>query len=71
MDGREVVEILFAEFGFNEFLTRRIPPDVMGRLTKLMGIHETGRGRNVKVGRGLARIHRRTPLDGVRTAEGE
>ena len=30
MDGREVVEILFAEFGFNEFLTRRIPPDVMG-----------------------------------------
>ena len=56
MDGREVVEILFAEFGFNEFLTRRIPPDVMGRLTKLMGIHETGRGRNVKVGRGLGAL---------------
>ena len=56
MDGREVVEILFAEFGFNEFLTRRIPPDVMGQLTKLMGIHETGLGRNMKVGRVLGAL---------------
>ena len=62
MDGREVVEILFAEFGFNEFLTRRIPPDVMGQLTKLMGIHETGLGRNMKVGRVLG------ALDGIEYA---
>ena len=54
MDGRKVAEALFAQFGFNEFLTREIPPDVMGKLTKLMEIHDTDLHiRNTKIGRSI------------------
>ena len=50
MNGKKVAEVLFAKFGFKEFLTRDIPSDVMGQLTKLMEIHDEGPGRNIKVG---------------------
>ena len=51
MDSKRVAEVLFAQFGFKEFLTRDIPPDVMHQLTDLMDIVDVGHVRNTKVGR--------------------
>jgi predicted RNase H-like HicB family nuclease len=57
MDSKEVAEVLFAEFGFKEFLTRDIRPDVLDRLTKLMEITEIDRhARNTKVGLGIGSL---------------
>ncbi len=56
MEGKEVVDVLFAEFGFREFLTRHIPPDAMDRLSKLMEIIEFDHVRNTKVGRGIGSL---------------
>ena len=50
MSGRKVGEILFAQFGFKEFLTRDIPQEVMDELTERMEIHDAGPSRNIKVG---------------------
>ena len=57
MDGEKIAEILYAEFGLEEFLTRRISPDTMARLVELMGIRATGhRGRNTQVGKGIGAL---------------
>ena len=57
MEGEEAVEVLFAQFGYREFLTRDIRPDVMDQLAGLMEIHETDHiGRNSKVGRGIGSL---------------
>ncbi len=50
MEEEKVAEVLFSHFGFNEFLTRDIPADVMDKLTGLMEIHEPAPTRNIKVG---------------------
>ena len=56
MDGKKVVEVLFAQFGEEEFATREIPQDVMDNLAELMEISETGHARRSKIGRGLATL---------------
>lgn len=54
MNGRDVAEILFAEFELKEFLTRDISPETMERVIETMGITETNRhSRNTRVGRGI------------------
>ena len=67
MDGKKVGDVLFAHFGFKEFLTRDIPPEVMGQLTEIMEIHDTGPGRNIKVGQYISDIEgfRYTPDSGL------
>ena len=67
MDGNKVGDVLFAHFGFKEFLTRDIPPDMMGELTKLMGIRDSGFRRNIKVGQYISDIEgfRYTPKPGL------
>ena len=58
MDGKEVVEILYAEFGSKEFLTRNITEATMSRLAKLMGIPEIGQSRKIKVGKFMSDMER-------------
>ena len=48
MEEEKVAQALFDYFGFNEFLTRDIPADVMDKLTGLMEIHEPAPARNIK-----------------------
>lgn len=45
---------LFDYFGFTEFLTRDIPPDLMERLTELLEIGGNGPSRNIRVGQHLS-----------------
>ena len=56
MEEEKVAETLFDYFGFNEFLTRDIPADVMNKLTGRMEIHDNGPGRNIKVGQYISEI---------------
>ena len=50
MDREKVAETLFAQFGFTEFQTYQIPPDVMQRLAELMEIDNSYQYRNTVVG---------------------
>ena len=52
MDREKVAETLFAQFGFTEFQTYQIPPDVMHRLAELMEIRDSDpeQSRKIKVG---------------------
>ena len=56
MEKKKVAEALFDYFGFNEFLTRDIPADVMDKLTGLMEIHDNGPSRNIRVGQYISEI---------------
>ena len=56
MEEEKVAAALFDYFGFNEFMTRDIPADVMDKLTVLMEIHDNGPGRNIKVGQYISEI---------------
>ncbi len=58
MDKAKVAELLYAEFGNEEFLTRHISEETMGRLADVMGISETGHARNTKVGKGIGSLDR-------------
>ena len=50
MDKEKVAETLFAQFGFEEFQTHRIPPEVMQRLAELMEIDPSYQYLNTVVG---------------------
>ena len=57
MDTWKVAEILYAEFGEQEFTTSQIPPKTMTKLTRAMGIPKmpktAARQRNARVGRAM------------------
>ena len=57
MDTWKVAEILYAEFGEQEFTTSQIPPKTMTKLTREMGIPKmpkiAARQRNSRVGRAI------------------
>ena len=54
MDYNKTVEILYAEFGHDRFLTRHIPAEVMNQLANAMEIPDTGQSRKIKVGQALS-----------------
>ena len=58
MYNKKVAETLFAQFGFTEFQTYQIPPDVMQRLTDLMEISDsdTEQSRKIKVGTHISKM---------------
>lgn len=56
MDYSQVVEILYAEFGHDKFLTRHIPAEAMNRLARAMEIPDTGPSRKIKVGQALSNM---------------
>ena len=58
MDREKVAETLFAQFGFTEFQTYQIPPDVMQRLADLMEISDSDseQSRKVKVGTHISKL---------------
>lgn len=68
MSGKRVGEILFDQFGYKEFLTRDIPPDVMDQLTERMEIHDAGPGRKIKVGQHISELEgfQYTPESGLK-----
>ena len=56
MDYSQIVEILYAEFGHDKFLTRQIPAEAMNRLAHAMEIPDTGQSRKIKVGQALSNM---------------
>ena len=59
MDSSKIAEILYAEFGHDQFLTREIPPRAMHRLGEAMGITNTGQSLKIKVGQALSNMEGR------------
>ena len=63
MDTWKMAEILYDEFGEQEFTTSQIPPKAMTKLTRAMGIPKmpktAARQRNVRVGRAIGAMEGR------------
>ncbi len=69
MDGWRVAELLFAEFGHEQFLTKQISDSTMTSLVKLMGITESRhqvRNRDVGLGMGSLEGTEYTLISGER-----
>ena len=56
MDSSKIAEILYVEFGHDEFLTRDIPPRAMHQLGEALGITNTGQSLKIKVGQALSNM---------------
>lgn len=59
MDSSKIAEILYAEFGHDQFLTREIPARAMHQLGEAMGVTNTGRSLKIKVGQVLSNMEGR------------
>ncbi len=59
MDYNKIVEILYAEFGHDRFLTRDITSETMTGLADSMAIPDIGQSRKIKVGQTLSNMEGR------------